>query len=326
MPGVRQGCPSAAEIEPRASFRWINGGAYADMGAWAKWGGRRHEPLVAPGEVAATKDPNQAALLFAERLAELRGRRELAKAGLPAPAHDVPTSIGAFIGFHLAAKAEVKGRRRPCEQELRSQRTRLLHAARFFRKRGIRDLRQLDHGAVEAYMRGDGAPIGIAFAATFRLPGAESGNDIKLIPGGNVNWHDFTFAALPGDAAPPRRVIATAAQAVGVFMNVRFTRCGESQFTRYQGFGSADVRQIHQFRGLVTRLQPAALSPADRANGLEYRATLRISAPAGIPPSICRKLEWTSSESQATTFIHPGRAVGFDLAGNLGPSWPLTQN
>jgi hypothetical protein len=35
---------------------------------------------------------------------------------------------------------------------LRSQRTRLLHAAKFFRTRGIRDLRQLDHGAVEAYM------------------------------------------------------------------------------------------------------------------------------------------------------------------------------
>ena len=152
MPRVRQGRPSAAEIEPRASFRWINGGAYADMGAWAKWGGRRHEPLVAPGEIAATKDPKKAALLFAERLAELRGRRELAKAGLPAAALDAPTSIRAFIGFHLAAKAEVTGRRRPCEQELRSQRTRLLHAAKFFRTRGIRDLRQLDHGAVEVYM------------------------------------------------------------------------------------------------------------------------------------------------------------------------------
>ncbi|HEX8692939.1 MAG TPA: hypothetical protein VF746_10995 [Longimicrobium sp.] len=125
----------------------------------------------------------------------------------------------------------------------------------------------------------DNVPIGIAFAASFRLPGAESTNDIKLIPGGNVNRHDFTFAALPGEAPAPRRVIATAAQAADVFMNVRFTRCGDSQFTRYQALGSADQRQIHQFRGLVTRLQPTPLSPADRANGLEYRGTLRISAP-----------------------------------------------
>lgn len=152
MPRVKQGRPSAAEIEPRASIRWINGGAYADMGAWAKWGGRRHEPLVAAGEIAATKDPNKAALLFAERLAELRGRRALATAGLPAAALDAPTSIGAFIGFHLAAKAEVKGRRRPSEVEIGLQRTRLLYAAKFLRTRGIRDLRQLDHGAVQAYM------------------------------------------------------------------------------------------------------------------------------------------------------------------------------
>lgn len=152
MPRVKQGRPSATEIEPRASIRWINGGAYADMGAWAKWGGRRHEPLVAAGEIAATKDPNKAALLFAERLAELRGRRALATAGLPAAALDAPTSIGAFIGFHLAAKAEVKGRRRPSETEIGLQRTRLLYAAKFLRTRGIRDLRQLDHGAVQAYM------------------------------------------------------------------------------------------------------------------------------------------------------------------------------
>lgn len=122
------------------------------MGAWAKWGGRRHEPLVAAGEVAATKDPNKAALLFAERLAELRGRREMAKGGLPAAALDAPPPVGAFIRFHLAAKEDVTGRRRPSPAEIGLQRMRLLYAAKFLRTRGIRDLRQLDHGAVQAYM------------------------------------------------------------------------------------------------------------------------------------------------------------------------------
>jgi hypothetical protein len=75
------------------------------MGAWAKWGGR----LSTPGESLTTL----AALPFAERLAELRRRRALETAGLPAAALDAPTSIGAFIGFHLAARAEGKGRRKP---------------------------------------------------------------------------------------------------------------------------------------------------------------------------------------------------------------------
>jgi hypothetical protein len=111
MSALGQGRPSAAEIEPRASIRWIKGRAYADMGAWAKWGGRRHEPLVASGEITATWDPNTAAIFFAERLTELRGKRAANQTGVPAAASDVPTSIGAFIGYHLAAKADVKGRR-----------------------------------------------------------------------------------------------------------------------------------------------------------------------------------------------------------------------
>jgi site-specific recombinase XerD len=152
MPAVRQGRPSAAEIEPRASIRWIKGRAYAELGAWAKWGGRRQEPLVATGEAVATRDPNTAAILFAQRLGELRNKRAAKPTGAPAAASDVPTSIGAFIGYHLAAKADVKGRRRPSEAEIGLQRTRLLHAAKFLRTKGIRDLREIDHAAVEAYM------------------------------------------------------------------------------------------------------------------------------------------------------------------------------
>ena len=118
MPGARQGRPSAAETEPRASIRWIKGRAYAELGAWAKWGGRRQEPLVATGETASTRDPNTAAILFAERLAELRGKRASQRAGGRSVPSDVPTSIGEFIGYPLAATADVKGRRRPSEAEI----------------------------------------------------------------------------------------------------------------------------------------------------------------------------------------------------------------
>ncbi|HEX8691466.1 MAG TPA: hypothetical protein VF746_03400 [Longimicrobium sp.] len=53
-----RGRPRGAEAEPRAYIRWINGRAYAELGAWAAWGGRRQEPLVETGEKAATQDPN----------------------------------------------------------------------------------------------------------------------------------------------------------------------------------------------------------------------------------------------------------------------------
>lgn len=131
-------------VEPRACIRWIKGRAYAELGAWARWGGRRQEPLVATGEIVATRDPNTAAILVAQRLAELRRKRAANQTGAPAAASDVPTSVGAFIGYHLAAKADVKGRRKPSPAEIGLQRTRLLHAANFLRTRGIRDLRQID--------------------------------------------------------------------------------------------------------------------------------------------------------------------------------------
>lgn len=147
-----RGRPRTAEAEPRAYIRWINGRAYAELGAWAPWGGRRQEPLVEKGEKSATTDPNTAAILIGVRLAELRQKRALRPAGAPAADPDVPTSIGAFIGYHLAAKADVKGRRRPSESEISIQRARLMYAARFLRARGVRDLREIEPSHIDAYM------------------------------------------------------------------------------------------------------------------------------------------------------------------------------
>lgn len=139
------------ETEPRAYIRWINGRAYAELGGWAAWGGRRQEPLRAPGEKFATNQPNTAAILFGYRLAELCENREAEKKAAAAGV-SVPTSILSFAGYHLACKEHAVGRRRPSKRELNLQRTRLLHAARFFRSQGIRDVRDIDWGSVVAYI------------------------------------------------------------------------------------------------------------------------------------------------------------------------------
>lgn len=152
MPPLKTGRPRASETEPRASLRWIDGRAYAEMGAWAPWGGRRQEPLVAEGEATATRDRNVAALLFADRLRELRTRRECGMTGAGTSGREVPTRIVAFIGFHLAAKADVKGRKRPSPRQLALLKSRLLYAARFLRTLGIHDVRQIDPASAEAYM------------------------------------------------------------------------------------------------------------------------------------------------------------------------------
>ena len=60
----------------------------------------------------------------------------------------------------LQVRVAVTGRRRPCDQELRSQRTRLLHAANFFRTRGISD----EPGAGQAKAK-DGVPYSLPRAA-----------------------------------------------------------------------------------------------------------------------------------------------------------------
>ena len=141
----------ATETEPRAYIRWIGGRAYAELGGWAAWGGRRQEPLRAPGEKFATDQPNTAAIVFGYRLAELRENREAEK-NATAAAVSVPTSIVSFIDYHLACKAEVVGRRGPSERELNLLRTRLIHAEMFFRRQGIHDLRELTRRVVVAYM------------------------------------------------------------------------------------------------------------------------------------------------------------------------------
>lgn len=147
----KTGRPQWTETAPRAYIRWIKGRAYAELGAWAAWGGRRQEPLVEQGEKAATKDPNTAAILFGVRLAELRKARERAPL-LDGSGPEVPTALGEFIGFHLAAKANVQGRRRPSETQISLLESRLLHAARFLRAQGVRDVRQIEPRHVEAYM------------------------------------------------------------------------------------------------------------------------------------------------------------------------------
>lgn len=139
----------ATETEPRAYIRWINGRAYAELGGWAAWGGRRQEPLRAHGEKFATDNPNTAAILLAQRIGDLRERRAAEQAAAVAEA--VPTSMASLIGYHLACKANVVGSRRPSERELNLVRTRLIHAGMFFRRQGVHDVRELTRGVVAAY-------------------------------------------------------------------------------------------------------------------------------------------------------------------------------
>jgi hypothetical protein len=146
----KRGRRGAAEIEPPAYVRWINGRAYAELGSWAAWGGRRQEPLREYGEKFATNDPDTAAILLGYRLRELRDRRDAERAAAAA-AVPVPTAIASFIGYHLSCKAQ-EGRHRPSERELSLLRTRLIHAGRFFHSRGARDLREITRGDVAAYV------------------------------------------------------------------------------------------------------------------------------------------------------------------------------
>lgn len=150
MSGRYTGRPRATDTEPRAYIRWINGRAYAELGGWAAWGGRRQEPLRGNGEKYATDNPHTAAILLAQRIRELRERRAAEEAA--AVAEPVPTSIASFIGYHLACKAQVVGRRGPSERELNLLRTRLIHAGKFFLRQGVRDLRELTCGVVVAYI------------------------------------------------------------------------------------------------------------------------------------------------------------------------------
>lgn len=153
---------AGAVQEPHARLYWKNGRAYIDARAWAAWGGKL-EALVAPGERGATKDPVQAAILFAQRLTQLRELRVQYPAGssipkAPAegnvPAEDEMDRIATFAGWYLAEKENRPGRKRVTEQHLQAQRSKLVHAARFFRKeRGKVLLRELEPTDIREYMK-----------------------------------------------------------------------------------------------------------------------------------------------------------------------------
>ncbi|HEU4882431.1 MAG TPA: hypothetical protein VFT45_09310, partial [Longimicrobium sp.] len=148
--------------EPHARLYWKDGRAYIDARAWAKWGGRL-EALVQPGERGATRDPVQAALLFAQRLTELRDLRAKHPDGLPVPeeepvpaasAEDELDRIATFAGWYLAEKAIRPGRKRVTTRHLEQQRSKLIHAARFFaKKRGKVLLRELEPADIREYMK-----------------------------------------------------------------------------------------------------------------------------------------------------------------------------
>lgn len=148
--------------EPRARLYWKDGRAYIAARAWAKWGGRL-EALVQPGERGATKDPVQAALLFAQRLTALRELRAQHPDGLPVPeenpepavpAGDELDRIATFAGWYLAEKAIRPGRNRVTKRHLEQQRSKLIHASRFFaHKRGKVLLRDLEPADIREYMK-----------------------------------------------------------------------------------------------------------------------------------------------------------------------------
>lgn len=149
---TRPGSGPAADDEPQAYIRWINGRAYGEFGAWAQWGGKRQERLIARRERFATDNKNTAAELFAGRLKELREKRAEHPDGTPETTNAIPTALASFIGYHLAMKRDVKGRKKASEQELKLQRTRLVHAGKFFHGKGIRDIRRVNQEVVEQYM------------------------------------------------------------------------------------------------------------------------------------------------------------------------------
>lgn len=146
----RRGRPPKAEEggEPRAGIFWRNGRAYGEFRAWSRWGGGR-EPLVANGEKFATNHQNTAAILFAQRLQELRLLRGLHPKGLSSGELD---RIPSYVGYHVAELANVQGRDPPTEEYVENIQVRLTHAARFFASRGVTLLRELTATLVHDFM------------------------------------------------------------------------------------------------------------------------------------------------------------------------------
>jgi integrase len=160
--GAGRPAPDAAQ-EPRARLYWKDGRAYIDARAWATWGGKL-EALVVPGERGATRDAVQGAILFAQRLAQLRALCAAHPAGLPQSAEESQSAveesaeeldrIATFAGWYLAEKERRAGRKRVTRRHLDEQRRKLAHAARFFaKKRGKEHLRELEAADIREYMK-----------------------------------------------------------------------------------------------------------------------------------------------------------------------------
>lgn len=131
---VRQQADRASP-EPHARMYWKDGRAYIDARSWARWGGKL-QALIPSGDRTATKDLVQAALLFAQRLTELRKLRVEYPAGLPAQSEvaqqntgDPLDRIATFAGWYLAEKELRPGRKRVTKRHLRGQRQKLVYAA-----------------------------------------------------------------------------------------------------------------------------------------------------------------------------------------------------
>lgn len=91
--------------EPRRRMYWRGGRAWADFRDYSDVGGKR-EPLKAPGSKMATKDPDQAAVLMAERLKELERLRRDPLAAEP-PKEEKPAALGLaeYAARHLLIHA-----------------------------------------------------------------------------------------------------------------------------------------------------------------------------------------------------------------------------
>ncbi|HEX2094862.1 MAG TPA: hypothetical protein VHG28_20855 [Longimicrobiaceae bacterium] len=126
--------------------------------------GGKLEALVVPGERGATKDAVQGAILFAQRLAQLRALRAEHPDGLPRPAEESRSAveesveeldrIATFAGWYLAEEERRAGRKRVTRRHLEAQGHKLAHAARFFaKKRGKELLRELEAADIREYMK-----------------------------------------------------------------------------------------------------------------------------------------------------------------------------
>lgn len=135
--------------EPRASLVWRSSRAYGEFRAWSAWGGRR-EPLIADGEKFATTEPNTAAILFINRLQELRGLRRSHPNGIEGEDLNL---ISAYINYHIGALRRDEGGRKSRARYIENVRFRLNQAATFFASRGVTRLRQISPDEIEAYIR-----------------------------------------------------------------------------------------------------------------------------------------------------------------------------